>query len=292
MIEIVYQQNNLEVKVEETPIGGYRGQVGTLTIGHVKHKVYTEWEQEDLKILAQLIQKILNIHEASGIFNTLIFARQDNQEFKLSLVPYPACNIKEKIQGLLHVIFGAYPLLDEQVTEISDFYRKAFTQSRDPGNSSQTSSSFNDVFCKPQIIQEQRIKHITFESRHYDILQDRSPRIVQEGDAHFLIVPEGSNGHQEGSQVSIEQRTDLLVLIQKAMNNFVKQGFETLIFLERNGPQLRSVPHKHEHVHGVQEFPKTFLGKIKFLWNQIIVKKLTPDELSERIATYQNYLWD
>lgn len=291
MVKTVYQQHHLEVKVDDTPIGGYRGQVGTLTINHDEHKIYTEWEQKDLKTLAELIQKILTIQEASGIFNTLIFAKQENQEFKLSIVPYPACNLQEKIQGLLHVIFGTYPLFDNQIQEIQDFYEGKFKQENQE-YSSQTNSSSSDVFCKQQVIQEQRIKHISFEDRHYDILQDRSPRVVQEGDAHFLIVPQGSSGHQDGSQVSIQQRTDLLILIQQTMNNFVEKQFKTLIFLERNGPQLRSVPHKHEHLHGVQEFPKTFWGKVKLLWNQIMVTKLTSDELSERIATYQDYQWN
>lgn len=293
MIESVYQKNNLEVNVDDTPIGGYRGSIGTLTIHHVDRKVYTDWEQEDLQDLAELIQTILKIQESHAIHNTLIMARQEErQEFKLSLVPYPKCNISEKIQGFWHFVFGVSQLPNDQLQEIQTFYNKEFKRNWDQDHLPESGVQLADAFCTDQIIKDQRIVHKDLSDRHYDILQDNRPRIVQEGDAHILIVPTGESGHQEGSQVSVEQRVDMLMLIQKTMNNFLRQDFKTLLFLERNGPQLRSLPHKHAHVHGIQTFPQSFWEKIRFALSQIFVKKLSSNELEKRIEMYQGYQWN
>jgi hypothetical protein len=126
----VYRLNRLEVKVDLSPMGGYRGKVGTLTINHMQHKQLTEWSHQDLQDLARLTQTILHIQEQAGVHNTLIFARQDQRQFKLSLVPYPKCNWIEKIQGFIHVIFGSPTLKEKQAQEIFQFYQTQFAQNR------------------------------------------------------------------------------------------------------------------------------------------------------------------
>lgn len=94
--KLVYAQGNLEVKVDLNPIGGYRGQVGTLTINHVDHQVFTDWSEDDLETLSKVTRMILNIQEEAQVTNTLIFGRQEEQEFKLSFVSLSKMQLDRK----------------------------------------------------------------------------------------------------------------------------------------------------------------------------------------------------
>jgi len=290
--KIVYQLDDLEVKVDLNPIGGYRGKVGTLIISHVKHKVFTQWKEDDLKALAQLEQKILFIQEKAQIENALIFGRQDGDDnFKLSIVPYPKCDWIEKIQGFIHVIFGCPSLNENEVKAIADFYIEQFAEEGDISESAgEKREGKPDAFCRDAVIEEQRIAELSFDDETYYLLHDKWPKGRTVLDPHLLIIPTGDSGHCDGSQVSQDKRFHMLQTAQKVMRILLdEEHFSTLLFREFNGEKLQSVLHKHFHVIGVEHFPDTFLEKILAMMRQLYATAL-PD-LKGRIEHYQKYDW-
>ena len=295
--QIVFQLNNLEVLVDPTPIGGNRAKVGTLTIGHKEHKVFTEWNEDDLKTLARLTQQTLKIHEDAHVHNTLIYGRQDKDEpFKMAFVPYPKCNWIEKIQAFIHVIFGSPALQQKQVDEIAVFYQNQFSENFELAAQEVKEVKKQDPFCKPEIIEKQRIAHLKFnegeESFEYDLLHDHCPKGRTQKDPHFLIVPEGGTGHSDGSQVSQKQRLHLLQTAQKAMKILDQEQYPTFLYLERNGSQLQGVQHKHCHVIGIKKFPESNYEKATAFMRQLWPSRLSKPELDARIQHYSQYQWE
>jgi hypothetical protein len=71
---------------------------------------------------------------------------------------------------------------------------------------------------------------------------------------------------------------------------FQEEDYSNLLYLERNGPQLQGVLHKHSHVQGL-EFPETFFGKLRALMRQIYVPVLSEQELNNGINNYKKYNW-
>jgi diadenosine tetraphosphate (Ap4A) HIT family hydrolase len=289
MTTTIYQLNQFEVKVDVNPIGGYRGKIGALSICHIDKKVMTDWNLNDLQDVAKLMQTILKIQENNNVHNTLIFARQDkNCEFKLSLVPYPKCNWFEKIQGLIHVIFGCPTLKEHHLKVISQFYETQFAQKVEiPYVKSKPLDGKPDAFCKPNVIESQKIADLTSSVDSYYLLYDKRPKGASKDDPHFLMVPKGEGGHCDGSEVPEDKRFDMLLTVQKAMNIFLEEGFSTLLYLERNGSQLQGVKHKHSHVQGIKEFPKSFFAKLMVLIRQIFPSALSEQDLKNRIQHYQ-----
>jgi hypothetical protein len=285
----IYQLNQFELKVDATPIGGYRGKIGALSICHIDKKVMTDWSQDELQDVAELMQTILKIQENNNVRNTLIFARQDKEgEFKLSLVPYPKCNWYEKIQGLIHVIFGCPTFKEHHVKVIAQFYETQFAQKVDiPDVKSKPLDGKPDAFCKPNVIERQKITDLKGVVDSYHLLYDNRPKGATKDDPHFLMVPKGDIGHFDGSEVSKCNRFEMLVTVQKAMKIFLEEGFSTLLYLERNGSQLQGVKHKHSHVQGIKEFPKSFFAKLKVLIRQIFPSALPEQDLKNRIQHYQ-----
>lgn len=291
--EVVFRLNELEVKVDCHPIGGFRGKAGTLTIDHSQHKVFTEWSEDDLQTLAQLTQTILKIRENEGVKNTLIFGRQENDAFKLSFVPYPKCNWIEKINGLLHVIFGSPSLKKEQADEIAQFYQSEFKrdwQSDSP--QTKVEQTKKDPFCNDEVIKKQRIVDLTFEGKNYHLLHDLCPKGSASTDPHLLVVPEKEEGHYDGSQVPVQQRFHLLKVIQQAMSIFQQEGFSTLLYEERIGSKLQGVQHIHSHAKGIAHFPQSFLEKIRTLAGLLWPSTLSSGELEKKIEHYQKFDWN
>jgi hypothetical protein len=216
---VLYEYEQLQVKVDLNPIGGYRGKVGTLTISRKDHEIFTRWEDQDLQSLANITQTILKIQENANVHNTLIFAREDRDgNFKLSFVPYPKCNWIEKIQGLVHVIFGGPSLKRKQVEEITNFYQAAFNSFDNQSiieSKGEHRQGQPDAFCRSEVIEKQRVKQLSFgDNNTYDVLYDNRPRGVTAKDPHLLIVPQSDNGHCDGSQVSKEKRFHMLKIIE------------------------------------------------------------------------------
>lgn len=290
--KVVYGLGQLEVVVDLNPIGGYRGKVGSLAIHHVEHKVFTDWDEEDLLNLAKLERMVLFVQEQANVRNSLIFGRQDGEkEFNLKLVPYPKCNWIEKIQGLLHVIFGTPSLSEKQAEEIALFYQDQLDEEAEiPFTLDAQRDGKPDAFCRDDVINDQRIKDISFESNRYHLLHDKWPKGASADDPHFLIVAEGDSGHCDGSKVDEEKRFEMLKIAQKAMQILLQeQKYSTFLFLERNGEHLQGVQHKHDHVIGIQHFPATFLEKMKALLRQIFAPALS--HLENRIQHYQQFEW-
>lgn len=286
--------HNLIIEVDPQPIGGYRGQVGTLSITHENKKNFIDWTAVDLHNLAHLTNAILWHFEKENVFDTLMYARQEGAgNFKLSLVPYPKCNWIEKIQGMIHVIFGSPTLNTTQIEEVTKTLKSlgSFNQlpslSRTPAEHDQP-----DAFCRAEVIDKQKIATVW----DYDILHDNRPRGATKDDPHLLIVPPGVNGHVDGSGVPLEQRKSMLTIAQKTMQVLLEQNkFSTFLLLERNGAQLRGVPHQHMHVIGIQQFPTTFLEKVKVICRQVwavIASPLSVEELKTRIAAFASATWN
>jgi hypothetical protein len=292
---VVYRLDLLEVKVDLNPIGGFRGKIGTLTIGHVKHLVFTEWSERDLQNLAKLTQLILKIQEEAHVNNTLIFARQDlfNENFKLSLIPYPKCNWIEKIQGLVHVIFGTSSLNEKQVEEIAQFYQGQFSQKFEIIESKgEERKGAPDPFCKKTVVEKQKIVDLTIDNQRFYLLHDHRPKGAEKNDPHFLIVPQGDQGHCDGSKVPISLRLSMLKCVQAAMRIYKNEKlYKTLLYLERNGEQLQGVNHKHSHVQAIREFPESLYAKFRVIMRQFFSPTLSQHNLESRIRHYQRYEW-
>jgi diadenosine tetraphosphate (Ap4A) HIT family hydrolase len=289
--KLVYTQGNLEVKVDLNPIGGYRSRIGSLTINHVDHKVFTDWNEDDLEVLSKFTQMILHIQEEAGVTNTLILGRQDEEkEFKLSFVTYPKCNWIEKIQGLLHVIFGSPALKEQEAQAIADFYKDKFVDEEIVSTDQPDVRQGNpDAFCRDSVIDAQSIVDISFDNNRYHVLHDKWPKGASAEDPHFLIVPEGESGHYEGSQFSAEKRFQMLKIAQKTMQVLLQeQKYSTFLFLERNGKDLQGVKHQHDHVIGIQHFPETLLQKISTLLRQLYTPALS--HLETRIQHYKQLI--
>lgn len=285
--------HNLIIEVEPQPIGGYRGRVGTLSITHEAKKNFTDWTEDDLHNLAHLTHAILWHFEKENVINTLVYAKQNSTDnFKLSLVPYPKCNWIEKIQGMIHVIFGSPTLNTTQIEEITQTLKSlgSFDQLPIPTPPSVLHDK-PDAFCRREVIDNQKIATVW----DYDILHDNRPRGATKDDPHLLIVPPGTNGHVDGAGVPPIQRENMFKIAQKTMQVLLEQNkFSTFLLLERNGAQLRGVPHQHMHVIGIQQFPATLLEKVKVIFRQVwvmIAPPLSVEELKARIAAFNPAAW-
>lgn len=297
--EIVYQLGDLEVCVDLSPVGGYRGPAGTLTIGHQQGFVFTQWNSQNLQNLALIINKILKIREKAGIQNNLIFAQQQENHFKFSVVPYPICGLLEKIRGLLDVIFGTSVLRASQVQEIASYNRKQFKQLEEEEGVEYTDTESltrdplkPDAFCRAKVIDTQRFASVRVGDQEYDLLQDNRPKGAKASDAHVLIIPPNERGHCDGSHVPTAMRYHLLIIAQVAMRIFQGTGkYTTYLLLERNGPLLQNVKHKHVHAKGLEEFPTSVWGKLRALFRQVYVPSLSIPELRARITSLAPYFW-
>lgn len=290
--QIVYQLDQLEVKVELNPIGGYRGKVGSVTIHHVDKKGFNDWNDDDLQALANLERKILLIQEQAQISNTLIIGRQEGlEDFKLSFVAYPKCNWIEKIQGFLHVIFGTSILKESEVEEIAQYYRSRFAEEFEfDEDVMEKGEGKPDAFCRPAVIEAQNIHEFSIDDETYNLLHDKWPKGAAAQDPHFLIVPKDESGHCDGSHVSQEKRFHMLKIARKLMQILLQENkFSTFLFIERNGKELQGVQHKHAHVIGIEHFPTSFLDKIKTLFRQVFAPVLS--NLADRIHHYQQQDW-
>ncbi len=292
--EIINQVKSLQVKIDPNPIGGYRGKVGTLTIDHVDHKVFTDWDEEDLEALAQISKDILKINEHAGIDNTLIFGRYDNtngqQEFKLSFVPYPKCNWIEKMQGFIHVIFGSPYLNKQQVQEIAQFY-KSLGNIQVKNDAKIASDGNQDAFCRRDVIEKQKITDLTIGKYNYHLLYDYRPKGKTSQDPHLLVIPEGESGHNDGARVKSKMRLHLFKITQHAMKIFQHEGYSTILFLERNGSKLQGVSHKSVNVIGIDSFPNTLFEKIWAIIRQLFAPALSAQALKSHIEHYQKQDW-
>lgn len=298
---VIHRLNNLEVTVDAQPIGGYRGKVGTLNVGHKDKLVFTDWSENDLRNLAELTRLVLKIQETAHVNNTLIFGKKDGVgDFKLSFVPYPRCNWIEKMQGIIHVIFGTSALKVEQTTEITQFYQAQFSPDKLPAFPVQEGEKAEgkiearkiDAFCRPEVIEKQKITDIPTGNGNIHLLHDNRPKGATSTDPHLLIIPEGNSGHCDGSGVPVEKRFQMLKIVQKAMEIFQKLGFRTFLYLERNGENLQGVKHKHSHVQGIQQFPRTFFAKILVLLRLLYTPALSSKALTAAITRYQNQQWN
>jgi diadenosine tetraphosphate (Ap4A) HIT family hydrolase len=288
---IQVRYDNLIIEVDPQPIGGYRGPVGTLSITHEQKKSFTDWTAEDLHNLAYLTNALLYHFEKRNVVNTLVYARQDGAgNFKLSLVPYPKCNWIEKIQGMIHVIFGSPALNPTQIAEVTQTFKSFGSYDRPPEQT--LAAPQQDAFCREEVIKKQKIVSL----EDYYILHDNRPRGATKDDPHLLIVPSAVNGHVDGSGVPLEQRENMFKIAQKTMQVLLDQKkFSTFLFLERCGTQLRGVPHQHMHVIGIQQFPATLLEKVKVICRQVwvmITPALSVEELKTRIAAFSSAKWN
>ncbi|CCB85592.1 putative uncharacterized protein [Parachlamydia acanthamoebae UV-7] len=287
-MNLIYQYNHLKIAIESKPIGGYRGKVGTLTVSHANYLVFTEWSKEDLTNLAAITQKILQIHEKEHISNSLIFGRQR----AITFVPYPRCNWYEKVQGAYHAIFGSSILKQNQIDQISQFYRTAF-KNMDFESDIESLPTLEkplkkpaDPFCKDVVLSKQRIATVSKEGENYEILHDNRPKGRLKKDPHILIIPSAESGHVDGSKVPLKRRIHMLELVQKTMQIFEKEKFKDCLYLERNGKKLQSVPHKHSHIIGIQ-FPKNRWERIRAFLRLLLPSALSKPELKKRIDLYK-----
>lgn len=302
----IYEYGNLNLVVNPKPFGGFRGEVGTLGVIHRENALpFTSWEEKDLKALATLTQKILSIHENNQVCNTLIYGRQNAGEFILEFVPYPKCDWREKVQGAFHAVFGSLRLQDREIDAITLFYmdcfksekeeQKELAEDEDEDDAQQfllknPPAAKPDPFCRTEIIDRQSIVSRETKYGKYDILHDNRPKGAVKSDPHILIVPEGEAGHVDGSQVSVEMRVDMLSMVQEAMQAFLKEGYTTLLYIERNGAELQGVKHKHSHAVGIEHFPESFWEKTKSLFRLAWPGALSDTDLENRIKHYRTKL--
>jgi hypothetical protein len=297
----ILEFQNFQIRIDETPIGGYRGEAESLILEHKENEPFTKWNSTDHNIAASLIQRILFVHEDAGIKNTLIIGRQNftlsenssETSFELKFVPYPKCNWIEKIQGFIHVIFGSPRLKKDELKTIRKFYEDKFKFhsvlkiEEFKGNPSEKGE---DLFCDNKVLDTQKIAQITTKNSNYHLLYDNRPRGATAKDPHLLIIPEGESGHADGSKVPVVQRQEMLAIAQKAMINLSKKmDCSTAIFVERNGEKLRGVHHKSIHLIGIKKFPNTFWEKICAFARQCFASKC--HNLSEIIKSLESYNW-
>lgn len=286
--QILAKDHNLIVRVDPQPIGGYRGQVGALVIEHQDQAKFTDWTASDLDSLAILNNRILSIREKANIDNNLFFAKQDSNGFKLSLIPYPTCSWIEKIQGLIHTIFGAPKLSKNQVETIHQFYSDKFSN-KEAIEEEKKISNPQDVFCNPSIISKQIITNVPCNNGlSFDFLHDNRPKGASLADPHFLMVPQGKMGHTDGSSVPRYLRFKALEVMKEAAVHLCKE-FSTILFIERNGAKLQGVHHKNFHLIGIKEFPNTFFSKVLALFRQLFPPRLSDGQLQAQIKKYQSF---
>jgi len=286
--KLIAQVGQLNVTVDLKPLGGYRGPVGTVTVSHQIDPLFIDWDEKTLIDLAKLQRKILRIQEEAQISNTLIFGRQE-RSFYLSFIPYPKCHWIEKIQGLIHGIFGSPTLTEQEATTIAKFYQSKFQKEEEeiPFSDGKRRSGRSDAFCRLAVIEAQKIAEIEFDRERYYLLHDKQPKGASINDPHLLILPAGDSGHCDGSQVSQDRRLHMLKIAQQVMRFLRATGYPTLLFLERNGEKLQSVQHKHINILGIQKFPKDFVDKVWVLMRLTFPFASTYSALKGRIQEYQ-----
>lgn len=276
----------LTVEVATSPIGGYRGPTGTVTITPVTSKRLSQWSDSELEKLAKEIQTTMKVFEQANISNFLVFGEDTREGFKLSLIPYPTCGLDEKMQVPVHLLFGSPSLSEQQMKEISTCHKQARKQLLDsPNPPKQEPNRENDPFFRDEVIKRQWIKTYEEPSSKIDLLYDYKPLTHD----HLLIVPSKEEGHCDGSQVSLEKRVHMLKVARRVTEVLEKQGNEKILFIERNG-KLASVPHKHAHVIGIKKIPKTICEKISFVFSSIRFRQLNDKALEKQITKWQKEL--
>ncbi len=281
---LLLMQGNLQVRADLHPIGGYRGQIGALTISHRIEGRFTEWSEDDIHNLAHLTNRILKIMEKALVTNVLIYGRQDGKSFTFHIVPYPKCNWYEKIKGAVDFVFGANKLKNSELREVERYYESRILDDF-PFVPHASTSKEGDVFCREEAIRKQLVVELSLPSgRRYNILHDNRHKGVTKKDPHLLIVPKGKSGHVDGALVPEGQRFEMFTLAKKAMNAFAKRGSNFLYYVERNGAKLQGVHHKNAHAMGVYQLPKTFFQKCFLLMKLFFAPRLNDAELKVRIS--------
>lgn len=288
----IYGLRNLIVDADSTPIGG--GKIGALTINHNEKKSFKEWDDETIDDLSHTINLMLKIYAQANIHNVLIFGKQDGENFKFSLVPYPKCNWQEKILGLFYAIFGRAALKEEQLQETRKFFAEQVNVAEKLPPLKQVEikkeTKINDPFCQDSAaIDRQKFGE---DENGIHVLYDHRPKGRTKEDPHFLIVPPKEQGHlieQVEVQESklIDQRTDMLFTMHKCANLLAQENFKTILFLERNGPQLQGLTHKTGHVIGVKDFPTTWPAKILTFFRLLCPSLLSAEALKAKVESYK-----
>lgn len=283
---------NIQVNVDTTPIGGFRGQAGSLVITHLQNKVLNNWSKSDLDNLATVIQKCLGIYAKANIDNVLIFGRQENNQFKLKLIPYPRGTWYEKIQGAYHVIFGGTALKPTQIQETVEFFKNKFTRNGADTYTPNVTPAGNDPFCDQEIVQRQRINTVFSGGRGYTLMHDNRPKGRSKDDPHLLIIPNGPDGHTQERDLLLRQRMHMLEILKRAFEVLLKRNPETILYIEPCGPKIQGVHHKLYHVIGIPVFPANFFTKLWGLIRFFIPAKLSDEELKKKITDFKQYNWN
>lgn len=279
---------NILLEVDVNPIGGFRGNAGALTIRHKDNKIFTDWTENELNCMAFLVQKSLSVYSNAGpkaISNVLLIGKQQEGHFKFSLVPYPKCSAYEKIKGLWDTIFGASSLKEKDIKAIVEYHTKKFKLRVEEGKT-ELPEKGNDIFCNEAKITHQHIK----DSGDCGIYHDNRPKGASKNDPHLMIIPKGKEGHLNTFYDSIDCRFNMLKLAQKIGKTLLQEGHKTLLFIEREGKQLRSVNHTHFHINGIKNFPTTFFKKFFVFLRLLCPTKLSLKSLSDRVEHYKSAL--
>lgn len=287
---VLWEQGSLQVKVDVTPIGGFRGAAGAVMIAHCQGKVFTAFTSTELQELANVIGIVQNIYARNNIYNVLTFARQEKGKLYLCLIPYPRCNWIEKLQGLYHVIFGGKVLSKTEVKEIKTFFKKAFLDSSPCETRALPEPYGNDPFCNSALIESQKITDITIDKSLYHLLHDNRPKGVSITDPHLLIIPSKKAGHIYSPGETQIQRFQMLLIAQVAMRIFLEQEkYPILLYLKRDGKELQGVQHCHSHVQGIRDYPINFFDLVYAFWRQLFPSALSIQEIEAKTSHYRTY---
>ncbi len=225
----------------------------------------------------KLLQKAATYWDNFFIY-TQVTAEQPSLD-KWEFIPYTRDSYAwtQQISVLWAVIQGASVQSPEQRKTTLEDYQGRISQISSPQKLSGT-----DAFCKPEVIERQRV----ISGKTVEVLFNYAPM----GEEHFLIVPKEHRTDfrelQEGEFVEALHWAD------KIVTHYVHQGFTCYLYHKTGAIAGQTVPHWHLHVVIVKP-EKDLKEKLHVAWRMLVgARPLPPAELSEHVHKLQLELQD
>jgi diadenosine tetraphosphate (Ap4A) HIT family hydrolase len=279
---IIYQDNSVQMQVPECPLGPGAIQFSS-KIGIENLEIYN------------LMQNLISFWKTQGIVNYLIYEKNIaslDKKWTWEIVPYQTkgSTFLKQFSVLKNIIFGGTCLSEEERNkEVKDFQKHKELFSIDQVKQIKSIEKIahgNDVFCKPEVIERQRI----WEGKEVNVLYNYAPIALSDEKLHFLIVPKM---HRETfSDLSPTEYLEVMQFAQKLVDHYYAKGIQTAYLFNKNGEEAgQTVSHWHMHVVFAATNAQELFGKLFVLKNMVFDSSPMPkEEFDKRIQTRRNEL--
>jgi diadenosine tetraphosphate (Ap4A) HIT family hydrolase len=285
------------------------------------HQRFCQWNAAEQAETYDLLQRIANTWNKSNYaHNYLAYGMTTPnlrcERFSWAVIPYPdnGWNRLKQIRVIWNVAFGSPQNSDEERVAKANSIKEQTQYLSDPYMPDYGSGKpAKDAFCDGKVIENQRV----FEGKRINVFYDRAPERIVDENPHFLITPK--RHAVKLTELTEDEYTESMETAQKIANYFQRDNPRcTLHMLHKTGEAAgQTVPHWHLHVivvkddaylpsfqfpcvksptsctrisspflHLQRQFGRIWQGCQNFIYLMLPNRKLTDEELNERVAFY------